>query len=253
MKINRIRMLETNCHKTLVKVISIMLMCILLNNTVALASSQTLNKPIPLNSSAGIKLFIESKHKESYWQLQQYFTTEKGLAWCAIASDVMALNALGMRPQISAAHYPYKLFIQSEFFSNQDALEIRSPAQVSAYGVTLEQNAQLLRAWGAKVKHVLANKSSIAQFRNQAKNAVSGKQTIILVNFYRQYIGEQGGGHFSPLAAYNQSTDQFLLLDVARYKYPPVWVSTKKLFKAMSEGIDTQSKKHRGYLLVRRR
>ena len=34
------------------------------------------------------------------------------------------------------------------------------------------------------------------------------------------------GGHISPLAAYDAETDRLLILDVSRYKYPPVWVTT---------------------------
>jgi Phytochelatin synthase len=34
-------------------------------------------------------------------------------------------------------------------------------------------------------------------------------------------IGQEQGGHISPLAAYDAETDRFLILDVSRYKYPP--------------------------------
>ena len=41
-------------------------------------------------------------------------------------------------------------------------------------------------------------------------------------------------GHISPLAAYDADTDRFLILDVSRFKYPPVWVGTAELFTAMN-------------------
>ena len=31
----------------------------------------------------------------------------------------------------------------------------------------------------------------------------------------------------SPLGAYDEKADRFLILDVARYKYPPVWVTAE--------------------------
>jgi hypothetical protein len=40
----------------------------------------------------------------------------------------------------------------------------------------------------------------------------------MLVNFYRKSLAEEGGGHFSPLAAYDPPSDQVLIMDVARYK-----------------------------------
>ena len=49
---------------------------------------------------------------------------------------------------------------------------------------------------------------------------------FVIVNYLRKALGEQTGGHISPLAAYDGKADRFLILDVARYKYPPVWVKT---------------------------
>ena len=50
----------------------------------------------------------------------------------------------------------------------------------------------------------------------------------MLVNYLRSAIGQKTGGHISPLAAYNQETDSFLILDVSRYKYPPIWVKAEQ-------------------------
>ena len=44
-----------------------------------------------------------------------------------------------------------------------------------------------------------------------------------------------GEGHFSPLGAYDSKTDSFLLMDVARYKYPPVWVKTSQLYNSIRD------------------
>lgn len=43
----------------------------------------------------------------------------------------------------------------------------------------------------------------------------------MISNFARQGLEEHGGGHFSPLGAYNEANDAVLVMDVARYK---VWV-----------------------------
>ena len=37
-------------------------------------------------------------------------------------------------------------------------------------------------------------------------------------------LGQTGDGHFSPIGGYDAASDQVLLLDVARFKYPPHWV-----------------------------
>jgi Phytochelatin synthase len=65
----------------------------------------------------------------------------------------------------------------------------------------------------------------------------------------RKTIGQERGGHISPIAAYNQRTDRFLILDVSRYKYPPVWVKAIDLWQAIKT-TDSDSGKTRGFVLV---
>ena len=208
------------------------------------------NNLITFDSDMGQKLFHESQYKQSYWRLSEFFVSEKGLTWCAIASDVMALNALAVIPPVSVEHYPYNIFTQDDFFG-ADQLQITTPANVYNSGVTLDDNAKLLLSYGLKISTRHVDKSiSIEKFRKEAISAVSSTDKIILINFCREVIGEVGCGHFSPLAAYNQSVDKFLMLDVARYKYPPVWISTKELYQSMSEGLDSLSNMNRGYLII---
>ena len=70
-----------------------------------------------------------------------------------------------------------------------------------------------------------------------------------LLNYSRKAVGQDGDGHISPLAAYDADSDSFLVLDVARYKYPPVWISFEQLFAAM-QGIDSDSGRSRGVLIL---
>ena len=63
-------------------------------------------------------------------------------------------------------------------------------------------------------------------------------------------MGQQTGGHISPLAAYDAEQDRFLILDVARYKYPPVWVTAEDLFNAMNTTDSDNENRTRGYVLI---
>ena len=56
---------------------------------------------------------------------------------------------------------------------------------------------------------------------------------VCVTSFGRAGLGQTGEGHFSPLAAYHAPTDSVLVLDVARFKYPPYWVSVSDLYEAM--------------------
>ena len=40
-----------------------------------------------------------------------------------------------------------------------------------------------------------------------------------------------GDGHFSPIGGYNAREDLVLILDTARFKYPPHWVPLPMLYE----------------------
>jgi hypothetical protein len=92
--------------------------------------------------------------------------------------------------------------------------------------------------------------SNATRFRAAALAAFSANPPAMVgLNFFRTPLGEVGGGHMSPLAAYEPRTDRFLLLDVSRYKYPPVWVTTAVLFAAMNT-LDADAEASRGWVVV---
>ena len=76
------------------------------------------------------------------------------------------------------------------------------------------------------------------------------RKSFLAVNYLRKVISQNSGGHISPVAAYHEGEDRFLILDVSRYKYPPVWVKAAALWDAMA-AVDQGSKQSRGYLTVR--
>jgi len=66
--------------------------------------------------------------------------------------------------------------------------------------------------------------------------ALRDPHSRVLVNYDRGGIGQgpMGHGHWSPLGAYNQEHDSFLVMDVAKYKHPMVWVSWERLWGGVS-------------------
>jgi hypothetical protein len=69
--------------------------------------------------------------------------------------------------------------------------------------------------------------------RYELKSALIDPYARVMINYDRKALGQVGGGHFSPLGAYHEKTDSFLIMDVAKYKYPPVWVGAATLYAAM--------------------
>ena len=101
-----------------------------------------------------------------------------------------------------------------------------------------------------QVRH--AEDSNLDEFRKTAAAEVGSAGRFVIVNYLRAAIGQEKGGHISPLAAYDAESDRFLILDVSRYKYPPVWVETAALFDAMNTPDADNGDRSRGYVVVGR-
>jgi len=115
--------------------------------------------------------------------------------------------------------------------------------------MTLDQLSAVLSGFPVEVKKFRSSDLTLAQFRDLIRDTTGHSDRFVLLNFRRVEIGEEGGGHWSPLAAYNAASDSALLLDVARYKYPAVWVPIAQLYAA-SQAVDNVSGLSRGLVIV---
>jgi hypothetical protein len=161
----------------------------------------------------------------------------------------MVLNALGLPAPEAPQYKPFKLFTQENFFERMDAKKVVAPEVVAKRGMTLAQLGGLLTSHGAKVRVYYGSDVDLDRFRSLLLTNLSERNNFAVVNYLRSSIGQERGGHISPIAAYNQRTDRFLILDVSRYKYPPVWVRAVDLWQAIRT-TDSDSGKTRGFVLV---
>lgn len=198
---------------------------------------------ISLESPEGQKLLTQSNSKQDFAPLNTHFETQMRRAYCGVASSVMVLNALKSKTQ------GYHPLTQDTFF-NPQAQSIHSSYAVTFSGMTLAQLAALLKSHNVKVEVYHASETTLNQFRTQAKANLAHPGDYIIVNYQRSALGQEATGHISPIAAYHEQSDRFLIQDVSSYKYPPVWVSAKELWQAMNT-TDLSSQKTRGYLIVR--
>jgi glutathione gamma-glutamylcysteinyltransferase len=74
-------------------------------------------------------------------------------------------------------------------------------------------------------------------------------QSFIISHFSRKRLGQTGDGHFSPIGGVHLERDLVLIMDVARFKYPPFWVPFKDLWEAMATR-DVSTNEPRGYFVV---
>jgi hypothetical protein len=216
------------------------------------ADGQTLNLPdnlVGFSSDAGETYFAESDAREAYFPLANNFLTQKTQAYCGVASIVMVLNALNLPAPPVPEYEPYRTFTQDNVLTPQtDAVLSRDV--LARQGMTLDQIGGILATQPVKVEVHHAADSSVDEFRKLARSYLAEPRHFVLVNYLRKAIGQESGGHISPLAAYDGKTDRFLILDVARYKYPPVWVKTADIFDAMNTRDTQNNDKTRGFVMV---
>jgi hypothetical protein len=210
--------------------------------------------PLPDNLAGfsthdGESYFAESNAREAYFPLASNFLTQKTQAYCGVASIVMVLNALGVPAPPVPEYAPYRTFTQDNVLDEQtDTILPRET--LAGQGMTLDQIGAILATQPVKAEVHHASDSSVDEFRKLASAYLGAAGHFVIVNYLRKAIGEQIGGHISPLAAYDAKADRFLILDVARYKYPPVWVKTADIFAAMNTPDAANENKTRGFVMV---
>jgi hypothetical protein len=210
--------------------------------------------PLPDNLTGfsthdGEVYFGESDAREAYFPLASNFLTQKTQAYCGVASVVMVLNALGVPAPAVPEYEPYRTFTQDNVLSERTDAVL--PRETLAHrGMTLDQLGGILATQPVKAEVHHASDSSVDEFRKLASAYLGESGHFVIVNYLRMTMGEQTGGHISPLAAYDAKADRFLILDVARYKYPPVWVKTPDMFAAMNTPDAVNDNKTRGFVLV---
>ncbi|MBN8999475.1 MAG: phytochelatin synthase family protein [Rhizobiales bacterium] len=214
--------------------------------------AQTL--PLPDNlvgaaSDAGEALLVGAEAREAYFPLADNFVTQKTQSFCGVASMTMVFNAMAIPAPAVPEYEPYKTFTQDNVLD--DATEAVIPkATILKMGMTLDQLGAAIatKPVEATVRH--AADSNVDQFRQEASTYLAKPGHFVIVNYLRKAMGQQTGGHISPLAAYDAEQDRFLILDVARYKYPPVWVTAEDLFNAMNTTDSDNENRTRGYVLI---
>lgn len=205
---------------------------------------------ITMTSDEGLKRLMSSTHKEDFWKLSAHFATQVRQTLCSVATAVTVLNALGVERPVDPVYKPYHYFTQTNYFE-KGVSDIRTRDVTLTEGMTLQMAAKAMRLHGADTTPYHAEDVTLETFRNLAKANLGTRDNYVIINYQRRLIGQPKGAHFSPLGAYDEATDTFLIMDVARYKFPPVWVRADDLFKAMNTQ-DSEVARSRGFILVKK-
>jgi len=193
---------------------------------------------VSLESAEGKKLLAESDAKTDHEPLLGHYQSQEKQSWCGVASAVTVLNSLSNTTSGTQTNY------FDECTSN-----VRSSFRTTFGGMALEQFARMIQCHDVEARVYHAESSSLDEFRKLASENLKTPGNFVVVNYDRSGVGQAPTGHISPVSAYHAASDQFLILDVASYKYPPVWAKASALWAAMNTP-DSQSKRSRGYVLI---
>lgn len=197
---------------------------------------------------------------ESYFPLSEQFLTQSEPQYCSLSSLAMVLNALN--------HDPKKVWRKPWRWVTEETLQCEtmnvcghSLQRVVEKGLDFNEFESLARCHGVNIQstraHTHHDESGVTcdgglhKFRALVAETSRNTKadTFLVVNYSRKQLGQTGDGHFSPIGGYHEQKDSVLVLDVARFKYPPYWVSLPALWASMS-AVDKTSAKCRGYFVI---
>jgi hypothetical protein len=250
---------------------------VLLSSAVAGAQPATPSPLVPFTTPESAARLERSKHKVDFFPLVNQFESQQNLGYCGPATAVIVLNALRVdNPAITKPRDPalfpeeyrgrlppglepvFSRYTQGTFFDPQtQSVKTRDqffggprgPGQKPSPGLELRELGGILTAHGLAVTvRVVDEKTTDESVRKELIENLRTPGDYAVVNYFRPVLGQRGGGHISPLGAYDQDSDSFLILDVNPNAQRWAWVTTTLLAKAMRTRDVTEN---RGYLLVR--
>ncbi|XP_054802393.1 glutathione gamma-glutamylcysteinyltransferase 3-like [Prosopis cineraria] len=202
---------------------------------------------IEFASPEGKKIFAEAFGQgtmEGFFKLISYHQTQSEPAYCGLATLAVVLNALAIDPGRKWKG-PWRWFDDSMLDCCEPLVKIKEE------GITFGKVACLAQCNGAKVEAFRANETTIDDFRKNVISCSTSEDCHVIVSYHRGVFKQTGTGHFSPLGGYHVERDMVLILDVARFKYPPHWVPLTLLWEAMNT-VDKATGQHRGYMVISR-
>ena len=220
------------------------------------------------------KRLARSVHKKDFFRLSNNFVSQDNSIFCGPVSSAIVLNALRLgrkdglpedRRSIAKDERAWLPKGYNPFFGKYtpgNVLNERTKSRIEVlgkpieiggrevrdFGLQLRQLARVLRAHGLDVTlRVVGDDADSATVRREIARNLATRDDYVLVNYARKSLGQKGGGHISPLGAYDEASDSFLIMDVNPNRAPWVWVKADDLIGAMRT-FDTVE--NRGYLLI---
>lgn len=229
---------------------------------------------VPFASAEGLDRLARSTAKTDFAPLANQFEPQATVAFCGPATAAIVLNALD--PQgvdaprdrsrltpADSAYLPKGLELTFRRHTQESVIAAGRKTRAQVFGepvmvdgkasrdggYQLRQLDELLRAHRLATRLVIVDdRRAEADIRRDLIDNLNRPGDFVIVNYHRSTVGQSGGGHISPLAAYDAATDSVLILDVNPSLHPWVWMPLATLI----QGMRTRDvEENRGYILVR--
>lgn len=230
---------------------------------------------VPFASDEGMARLAHSGAKADFAALANQFEAQYNGAFCGPTSAAIVLNAVNSRSADLQRDHTRLRKDDVQFMPagadpivprfTQDSVIDRGPKtraqvlgepttigsnskQVQDFGYQLRQFAAMLHANGLVTTVVVVDDARNEQaIRADLVDNLARDGNYVIVNYKREAVGQKGGGHISPLGAYDAGSDSFLVLDVNPAVAGWVWMPAATLVRGMRT-FDTVE--NRGYVLV---
>ena len=214
---------------------------------------------IALNSEEGRNMLLSCKNLNLYFSLAEQFMNQSDPAYCGVTTLAMMLNVYKQDPSSLRWKGGWRFYADEQSVLSHCTCYLNHPQYIKRKGITMEEFQTLTQCHKIPVQTFYASNTSYEQFQSHIQHIFSHdynnnnndnhqEDQYVVVSFARSKLEQTGDGHFSPLAAYHEPSNQVLLLDVARFKYTPYWIPLETLYNAMTE-IDAVTQKSRGWFL----
>lgn len=231
---------------------------------------------VDFKSPEGMKRLESSKYKTAFFFLANNFEPQEVTPFGGPATAAVVMNTL--RPPDSKIERPtddtrltreemafmdkgyapfFKRFTQRSVFIpgvKEKAVVLGKPVKTGQgekkdIGFQLRQLHELFQVHKFHSEIHVANDSlDVKALRAEFKKYLNDPTHVIVANYKRSEMGqEKTNGHLSPVAAYDEKSDSFLILDVNPNISHWGWVKASALLNAMKT-LDTSE--NRGYLIV---
>jgi hypothetical protein len=224
-------------------------------------------------SEEGLARLARSTAKADFAALANQFEAQSNAAFCGPTSAAIVLNAVRgravdlprdrsrLRPE-DFQFFPKDFDLTVPRFTQDNVITKGKKTRAQVLGEPLSVNGQLIEDFGYQLRqldemlranglvsrlNIVDDKKREPEIRTDLAANLKRTGDYVIVGYKRSAVGQSGGGHISPLGAYDAESDSFLVLDVNPANAGWVWMPTATLIKGMRT-FDTVE--NRGYILI---